>query len=69
LEGDAPAADAGEEVALPKPGKIGGINVADIPLIDDPRRDVSRSDEFSQPSGGVRIVFVVIDTAHRPATA
>ena len=44
-----PAADAGEEVALPKRSKVVGFDVEDGPVIDLARRQFGRLDQFSQP--------------------
>lgn len=59
-QGGAPAADAGEEVALSEPSQIIGPHVLDASVIDFPVRDRIAEDEVAQPFGRVRVVLVVV---------
>jgi hypothetical protein len=55
----APDADAGEEVALNKSGKVGWSNVTNVPFVHDAGSDVARSDKLAQPGRGEWINLVV----------
>lgn len=59
-QGGAPAADAGEEVALSESSQIIGPHVLDASVIDFPVRDHIAEDEVAQPLGRVRVVLVVV---------
>jgi hypothetical protein len=47
-------------VTLSIPGNVFGSHVNDAPLVNIAGRDESGADEFSQPSGGVFVVFIVV---------
>jgi len=55
-----PAADPGEEMALPKRSKIIGVEVEDAALIDGSGGKMSGVDEVAEPSGAIGIVVIVI---------
>jgi hypothetical protein len=59
-QGEGPDADAGEEMALNKSGKVGRYDIFDAPLVDLARRDQAVGDQLAQPRRGKRVVFVVI---------
>lgn len=47
-------------MALRELGEIGGIDVGDGSVVDDPSRDVPPLDESARPLDGVRVDFVVV---------
>ncbi|HJS06908.1 MAG TPA: hypothetical protein VJ809_04585 [Pirellulales bacterium] len=53
--GEAPAADAGEEVALSVSGKVFGLNINNAPCVNVARRKVAGFDKVAQPLGRVRV--------------
>lgn len=59
-EREAPSADAGEEVALGEASEVFGLNIGYGPLVYFTRRDMPASDQFTQPSRGLRIELVVV---------
>ena len=66
-QGEAPSADAGEEVALRVPAQIIGTHVDDGALVNVSGRDVPGGDEVAEPLRGIRVDLVVVGaaTAHR----
>ena len=60
LEGEGPAGDAGEEVALGIPGKLSCFDVLDVSFIDVSLGNFPGGDKVPQPRGGVWVVFVVV---------
>jgi hypothetical protein len=61
-----PAADPGEEMALPVSGKLLRPDILDPPFIHVPRRQIPRRTKVPEPASGKRVMFVVID-AHQSA--
>jgi hypothetical protein len=61
LEGERPSADAGEEVALLVRLQVRSGHVLDVSGINDSIGDLSSLYQLAEPSGGKRIVFVVVD--------
>src|SRR5690606_10203420 len=59
-----PSADAGEEVALPVSGKVGGLDIDNASFIYVTFGDKSRVDEIAQPLRCIRVKFVVVGAAH-----
>jgi hypothetical protein len=59
-QGVGPCSDAGEEMALKKPGKVIWNDILDSPLINFPGRDVSGLDQFPQPGRGEWVVVVIV---------
>jgi hypothetical protein len=59
-KGNAPSADAGEEMALSVTSQIVGLDQFDASLIHVPRRDVSRGNQVAQPLRCIWINLVVI---------
>ena len=60
LKGVGPAADAGEEVALPVGAEIAWKNQSYIPIIDISWRQQAGSDQIAQPLRAVGIIVVII---------
>jgi hypothetical protein len=63
-EGEAPAADPGEEVALPVAHKVIWRDISDAPFVDVTGRDVAGGDEGPQPRGGEGVDLVVVSGGH-----
>ena len=59
-EGKRPSGDAGEEMALCVASQIVGLDVANVPLVNVARCDVSCGDEVSEPLRGIGIDLVVV---------
>lgn len=59
-QGEGPAADSGEEVALSKPGKIGCSYEEDGAVIYVPLRELARRDEVAEPLRGEGVELVVV---------
>jgi hypothetical protein len=59
-EGERPSADAGEEVVLCIASEIMRRDFGDAAFVHVPGRDFASADEFAQPGGGFRVVFVVV---------
>jgi hypothetical protein len=55
-----PSADAGEEVAVGVTAQIVGAYIDDASLVNVTWRDMSGSNEVSEPLGGIGIVLVVV---------
>jgi hypothetical protein len=55
-----PSANAGEEVALSIPGKVGCADIDDATLVDVPWGDVTGGDEVAEPLRGIGVDLVVI---------
>ena len=66
-KGEAPDADAGEEVALSEASDVVRVHVFDASLVDDPGSNVPSGDEVSEPLGSVWIDFIVVGAAHDAA--
>jgi hypothetical protein len=60
-----PDADAGKEMALGEPGKIGTPHISNRSIIDFPGRDQSARNEIAQPLRGEWFNFVVVG-CHAP---
>ena len=58
-----PSADSGEKVVLVVPAEFFWRDISDISFIDIAVCDMPFPDEFAQPGGCARVVFVVV-TAH-----
>jgi hypothetical protein len=69
-QGIAPSADAGEEVALGESAQIVRLDLDNGSLVNVTGRDLSGSDKFSQPLGGIGVDLVVVRThiAHGEAS-
>jgi hypothetical protein len=59
-QGEAPDADASEEVALNKSGKVGRSDIFDAPFVDLAMRNEAIGDQFAQPRRRERVVLVVV---------
>jgi hypothetical protein len=57
---EGPAADAGEEMALPVSGEVGGLNIGNAPGIDVAGGNQARGDQVAQPLRGVGVELVVV---------
>jgi hypothetical protein len=56
-----------EEMVLSKPGKLAGVDIVNVTLIDIPPRDMATVDEVAKPLRGIWVIFVVIGGhAHPP---
>jgi hypothetical protein len=55
-----PPTDAGEEVAAVVAGKVSGLHVSNVALVNEPRGDEAAGHESSQPSCREGIEFVVV---------
>ena len=64
-EGEGPAADAGEEVALGVVSEVVRLNGLDVSAINVTRCDVSRDNEVAEPLGRERLVLVVVGRHYR----
>lgn len=60
LEGQVPSADPGEEVAAVVAMEVGGLNFADVSLVNESGGDEPGSDEPSEPVGSECVVLVVV---------
>jgi hypothetical protein len=72
-QGVGPDANACEEVALSKPGKVSWNDILDAPLVHLARRDVPAADQFAQPRRRLGVDLVVVGAhprtpANRPPT-
>lgn len=59
-QGVGPDANAGEEVALSKPGKVSCNDILDAPFIHMAVGDVPATDQFAQPRRGLGVDLVVV---------
>jgi len=59
-KGEAPPADAGEEMGVCVPREVGSLDVHDAALVNIAISDVSGGDEVAEPGGGVRVKFIVV---------
>lgn len=59
-EGEGPASDAGEEMALGEAAQFIGADVLDVPFIDFTLRDLPRANKLSQPGSSSWIVLIVV---------
>jgi hypothetical protein len=57
---EGPAADAGEEMALPVSGEVIGLNIGNAPGVDVAGGDQPRGNQVAQPLRGVGVELVVI---------
>jgi hypothetical protein len=55
-----PSADAGEEVLLSVASEFIGLHVHDAAFIHITSRDDVGADEFAQPCGSLRVIFIVV---------
>lgn len=62
--GDAPKSAAGEEMALGISGQIGGLDIANVSVIDIARRYDVVGDELAQDRNRVAIDLVVVGASH-----
>lgn len=60
LEGEGPAGDPGEEMALNKFGKVIWADFDNAPLIHDTIRYFASTDELANPFCGTGIVLIVV---------
>jgi hypothetical protein len=65
---EAPPADAGEEVSLPRPREVSRSNIHDRAGVDVPGGEVAGGDEVAEPfcGIGVKLVVVVLDHGELP---
>jgi len=66
-QGEGPAPDPGEEMALIESGKVIWFDFKDAPFVHDPRRQVALRDQLAKPSARLRVVVVVV--VHIPRTS
>jgi hypothetical protein len=67
-QGIGPDSGPGEEMALPKPGKVIWSYILDAPFVDDAGRDMAIGDKLAQGRRCERVDLVVISlSAHNPA--
>lgn len=59
-QGEGPAADPGEEVALGEFAQVMWGDVLDTAGVHDTRRDVPGVDQVAQPLRGVKVDFVIV---------
>jgi len=59
LEGEGPDSDSGEEMASPKPGKLGWDDIFNASFIHVSWRQRAAGNQAAQPRRRFRIVFVV----------
>lgn len=57
---EGPPADAGEEMALPVSGEVGGLNIGNAPGVDVAWGNQPRGNQVAQPLRGVRFELVVV---------
>src|SRR5574340_826771 len=67
-QGETPARDACEEVALSKPSNVVWRNIRDTPRVHFARRDVPGGNQVAQPLGGIGVDLVVVGRGHRLGT-
>ena len=60
VQGVGPPSDPREEVALGESFEVTGIYLLQVSVVDHAWRYLSGANEFSQPSGGESVVFVVV---------
>jgi hypothetical protein len=63
-KGEAPSADAGEEMALGVADEVVRPDIDDAPVVNVARRDQAGQDEVAQPLSRIRIKLVIISAAH-----
>jgi hypothetical protein len=59
-EGERPARNSGEEMALPVSAEVPRFDINDAPFVHDAGGDVPSPDQFPKPRGGLRVVLVVV---------
>jgi hypothetical protein len=63
-EGERPARDPGEEMALSVSAEIPRFDIENAPFVHDAGGDVPSPDQFPEPRRGLRVVLVVIGDGH-----
>jgi len=58
-QGEGPAPDSGEEVALVVGGEVGGLDIGDAPGVDGSGREVTGRHQAAQPRDGEAVVVAV----------
>jgi hypothetical protein len=68
-QGEGPASDPGEEVALVVLGEFIGIHLQNAAAVNVTSRQLASRDQLAQPGAGARVVIVVVDHRSHPSSA